>query len=402
MQNTEPQPTDDRFQLKLSLFYAMLFLSIGCYLPYFPVWLKSKSLEPDEIGIILAAPMIIRIIFTPLISLWADYEGNYRKILIILSLGSLVALLAMGSIDGFWGLLIIASMNAIFGSSIVPLTETMAMIAVRANQLKYGKARSWGSFSFIIGSLGTGVLVDHYAASIVIEMLVLAGLGIFVAALLLPPPVGKGRLRQAISPSRVSKAGVIALLKHPLFWIFLVGAGLGQGCHAFYYGFSSVHWRHIGYPGWLVGSLWTIGVVSEIILFLVLGDWLRKFNPALLLLAGSGVAILRWLLMGFDPTLWLLVFGQVLHAFSFGIAHLGAVYFISSAVPEKLAGTAQGLYATMSAGVFMGALVLLSGKLYEHLDSGGYFVMAAVALVSFGTTMMLYLRWDRAELTNGE
>lgn len=394
MKNTDSQTPDSAFQLKLSLFYVMLFLSVGCYLPYFSLWLKEKGLTGDQTGVILAAPMIIRIIFTPIVSVWADYEGNYRKILIILGIGSLISLLIMSQVNGFWALFILASLNAVFGSSLIPLTETLAVIGVKINQIRYGRARSWGSAAFILGSLLAGVLVDFYGAQSVLPFLILTAVGIVCAAFYLPKPQGKGRLRAAVSGGKISWGGLARLIRHPLFWLFLVGAGLGQACHAFYYGFSSRLWQDIGYSGWLIGVLWTIGVLSEIILFVYLGDWLRRFNPVYLILAGAFAALVRWVIMGLEPQLWMVMVMQMLHAFSFGLAHLGAMYFIGKAVPDHLAATAQGLYATMSAGVFMGVAVLISGPLYDAVAFQGYFIMAAIAGLSVLVSFALVFVWD--------
>ena len=401
MQNTDLPPIEDGFQFKLSLFYATLFLSIGCYLPYFPLWLHGAGLEPSNIGIVLAAPAMMRILFTPVISVWADYLGNYRLMLMLLALGSLGALFSLNFVDGFWAILFIATINGVFWTSIVPLTETMAMVALDGGKLNYGRARSWGSVSFIVGSLGAGARVDYAGNTIVLPLLVISGTGIAAAAYLLPRPVGRGRLRRAVTAveGKFEKAGVLALLKHPVFWIFLVAAGLGQACHAFYYGFSTVHWRSIGYSGWLIGMLWALGVVAEILLFLLLGNWLRRFNAGWLILAGSLAATLRWVVTAFDPPLAMLVPVQVLHALSFGVAHLGAVYFIAAAVPKQYGATAQGLYATMSAGIFMGGAVLASGPLYDAIGAYGYLVMAGIAFVSVLLALLLLARWDGGRLS---
>lgn len=401
MQNTADTTVEDGFQFKLSLFYATLFFSIGCYLPYFPLWLQGAGLEPEKIGVVLAAPAIMRILFTPVISVWADYLRNYRLVLVVLALGSLGALFSLNFVSGFWAILLIATINGIFWTSIVPLTETLAMVALDGGKLNYGRARSWGSVSFIVGSLGAGALVDYAGNTIVLPLLVLSGTAIVIAAFILPRPVGRGRLRRAVTAveGEFDKAGILALFRHPVFWIFLVAAGLGQACHAFYYGFSTVHWRSIGYSGWLIGTLWALGVVAEILLFLLLGSWLRRFNAGWLILAGSAAATLRWGVTAFDPPLGLLVPVQVLHALSFGVAHLGAVYFIAVAVPKQFGATAQGLYATMSAGIFMGGAILASGPLYEAIGAYGYLVMAGVAFVSALLALLLLARWDGGRLS---
>lgn len=393
--NAVTAPETDGFQFKLSFFYVMLFLSIGCYLPYFPLWLKSRGMEPEQIGFILAASSFMRIIFTPVVSIFADYVGNYRFILIFLAAGSLMCLIGLNFVSGFMALLLVTAAYAIFGSSLLPVTETMAMAALDDGKLNYGRARSWGSFSFIVASLGVGLLVDEQSGVVILPVLVACGGGILFSAVMLPKPQGLGRLRRAVTAVKgeFKLSGVLSLLRHPVFWLFLVSSGLGQASHAFYYGFSTVHWKSLGFSGSLIGTLWAVGVIAEILLFLYLGDWLRRFNPALLLLVGAGAAALRWGVTAFDPALWLLFPAQALHGLSFGIVHLGAVYFIARAVPKQYGATAQGLYATMAAGLFMGGAVLASGPLYEAIGAMGYLVMAGVAGLSVALGLVLLWSW---------
>ena len=57
---------------RLSFLYAALFFEIGVNLPFFPLWLRDKSLGDDAIGIVLAAPLLTRIIANPVIGALAD------------------------------------------------------------------------------------------------------------------------------------------------------------------------------------------------------------------------------------------------------------------------------------------------------------------------------------------
>jgi len=395
---TDARHTDEMFQKRLSLFYSAIFLSVGFYLPYFPLWLSYKGLDPQKVGIILAAPMIIRIVFAPLISIWADQLGDYRFILIILGTGSFVALLLFLGVDDFYALLLIAGFNAIFGSALIPLTETFALAGQRDHDLNYGQARAWGSASFVVANLAGGEIIDRFGPSSILYLLILSGLFIVVSALLLPRPQGKGRLRAAVAKGRFSRTEIKALLSRSIFWLFLLAAGLTMASHAFYYGFSALHWATKGMSSWTIGCLWALGVIAEILLFVFFGNKLRQFNPAKLMLIGALIGVVRWGGMATDPGLGGLVVLQTLHAFSFGLVHLGAMYFISTAVSEKRAATAQGMLATTGAGVFMGAMVLISGPLYEWGQSWGYFVMAFVTLIACGFSLILYQLWDGCDL----
>ena len=68
----ESKFSTDRFALKLGLFYAAYFLYGGVQLPFFPLWLESRGLDASAIGVVIAVPMVVRIIFTPIIGHQAD------------------------------------------------------------------------------------------------------------------------------------------------------------------------------------------------------------------------------------------------------------------------------------------------------------------------------------------
>ncbi len=89
------------FAWRLGFLYAALFLVVGCYLPYLPVWLSWRRLDADQIAVLLAAPLFTRILFTPAISFAADRLGDRRKILIGLAWGSLISFLLLWAADGF-------------------------------------------------------------------------------------------------------------------------------------------------------------------------------------------------------------------------------------------------------------------------------------------------------------
>ena len=54
------------FELRIALIFAALFVPLGVHLPYFPLWLEAKGFDAEQIGIILAAPMFLRVLTTPL------------------------------------------------------------------------------------------------------------------------------------------------------------------------------------------------------------------------------------------------------------------------------------------------------------------------------------------------
>ena len=67
------------------LFFGALFLAYGVIVPYFPVWLDARGLDPLQISTVTAAPLFIRLLVTPAIGLLADRLGNYRLVIVTLA-----------------------------------------------------------------------------------------------------------------------------------------------------------------------------------------------------------------------------------------------------------------------------------------------------------------------------
>ena len=73
------------FAPRLAALYAGLFIMIGIQLPFFPVWLKAKGLDPQMIGLVLAAPIVARLIAVPLVARAADRREAVRAAIIATS-----------------------------------------------------------------------------------------------------------------------------------------------------------------------------------------------------------------------------------------------------------------------------------------------------------------------------
>jgi PPP family 3-phenylpropionic acid transporter len=188
------------------------------------------------------------------------------------------------------------------------------------------------------------------------------------------------------------------LVTSPVFLLFLVAAGAVQGAHGMFYTFGSLHWLSQGHSTALVGTLWALGVLAEVLVFAYSGAVVHRFGPTALIAAGAAGAIVRWGLMSLDPPVWLLVPLQLLHALTYGASHLGAVHFISRAVPEAAGGTAQALYLTVAAGMIMGGATFVSGSLYDGYGGRAYLAMAGLGLIGLAAGLALLKRWDGGAL----
>ncbi|MEX2409223.1 MAG: MFS transporter, partial [Rhodovibrionaceae bacterium] len=162
--------------------------------------------------------------------------------------------------------------------------------------------------------------------------------------------------------------------------LFLVAGAVLQASHALFYGFSSLYWIASGHSPTAVGALWALGTGAEIVLFWVSAPLVRRWSPAALLLAAGFCGLLRWSLFALTTDFVPLALGQLLHAGTFGLTHLAAMNMITDAAPPDRIASIQTFYSGVLGGLAMGAMMLLSGELYEWAGGQAFFAMAAVSV----------------------
>src|SRR5262249_17810049 len=120
----------------------------------------------------------------------------------------------------------------------------------------------------------------------------------------------------------------------------------------------------------------------------------QGLSPTLLLVVGGAGAIVRWGAMAFEPPVALLPALQLLHACSFGAAHLGLMGFMARGVPRELAATGQGFVATAS-GLVNASATFASGMVYAATGSLAYLLMATMALTGVLSALYAGRMWQR-------
>ena len=357
---------------RLACFFAAFFAVVGIQLPFWPVWLAANGLGPAEIGVLLALSIAAKVVANPLIAHLADRRGERRRPMVVLAIAALASFALFGWVEGFWPILAVSMIFFSVWPSIMPLGESLTMITVHRESLDYGRIRLWGSLSFIVLAVISGrVLVDQPPA--IIYWMVLAAIAVAVVACALVPDARPEKTASTRAP-------LLLILQNRRFVLFLVAAALIQGSHAVYYAFGTLHWQAAGYSDDLIGALWAEGVIAEIVLFAFGNHAVRRLGPERLIVLGGAAAALRWAVTGATDALPVLVCVQVLHAFTFGATHLGAIHFVTRTVAPSMSATAQSLYSAAVMGLGLGLMLLISGELYGHFAGGAYQAMAAAGL----------------------
>lgn len=379
------------YAVRVSIFFGALFLIYGVYLPYLPLWLKGQNLSVGQIAIITATPYFLRDLVTPAVAFYADRRGSHRRTIVMLAWIGVAATLALSQMSGFWPILIFAVMTSIMMTTTMPLTEVIALHGMRTTGYDYGRVRLWGSLTFVAANIGAAEVIARTGSFSVVWMLAAAFAMTLMAAHLLPTADRKTSHDAHTHALSLGMAARLAVT--PLFVLFLIAGGTVQAAHATYYTFATLHWTSQGITPLIIGVLWALGVIAEVVLFAFSGRVVASIGIRGLLITAAASAVIRWTAMSVDPPLWALFPLQLVHGLTFGAAHIAAIHFMSQAVPEKLAGTAQALYASVGMGLAMAIATLISGILYEHFAGGAYLGMAGLGTIGLVAALALARLW---------
>jgi len=356
---------------RLSGYYFLHFGTLGIFLPYWSLYLKSLDFDAEAIGI-LAALLVGTKIISPNIWGWvADHTGHRLTVIRAGVFLSAVAFAGALFTQSFLGLALVLVAFGFCWNAALPQVEATTMSHLQDRPHVYPKVRIWGSVGFILAVWILGRALETQPLTLVPwTILGLTVLNAFLTMSLPDQPTqhdehDTGRLRD--------------VLKRPEVIAILVVCFLMQAGHGPYYTFYSIYLQDAGYGVDRIGELWALGVMAEVVLFMVMHGLLQRYGLRLLLMVSLALAALRWWLIGaFVDSLWLLVFAQVLHAASFGLYHAVGIQLFHQFFPGRLQGRGQALYSSISFGAGLSLGSWLSGIMWEQISPLSTFYMAAV------------------------
>lgn len=356
---------------RLAWFYFAFFVYAGAYVAYFPPYLAARGLGPAEIAWVLALPHLARV-FAPAAWGWvADRSGAHRGIVVFACAANVACFALLPYASGLAAIAWLIALTSLLSPAALPLVEGITLGALASQPGRYGPIRLWGSIGFIAAVLGGGAWLDIRSVETLPMALVGACLLTLGAALLLPA-------------QPVHAAPKSAGLTWTPAAVQLLGAGFCMAvAHGALYAFFTLHLQREGYSVSVIGLLWTLGVLAEIVVFFYLPDLFRRYALSTLLLASFACAVLRFLAIGWGAgLLWLMLAAQLLHAATFGSFHAAAVAAVQRVFPEHAQGRGQTLFSSLSYGAGGAAGALLAGWTWAAAGPGLAFSGSSLAAVA--------------------
>jgi PPP family 3-phenylpropionic acid transporter len=271
-----------------------------------------------------------------------------------------------------------------FWNAMLPQFEAMTLNHLGDDTHHYSMIRMWGSLGFIVTVVLIGELLQHYETSLVPLVVLITFTGISLSSFIVP---------EKLNTPHEHYAPIWNVIKQPRVMAFLVVCFLMLCSHGPYYTFYTIYLQEQAYDSHVIGVLWAVGVLAEVIIFLVIPRVLPLFGARKLLIVTLLLTTLRWLIIGFFVTdLSMLFLAQLIHAFSFGVFHAVGISLVHEYFTGSHQGRGQALYSSISygAGVAVGSLV--SGVVWDQWGASILFVFASCCTMLALAIVWKYIR----------
>jgi PPP family 3-phenylpropionic acid transporter len=372
----------NRLVLELSILSATSFAMLGLHQPFFPIWLATRGLDYEQIGLVLSVPIFLRAFAGPWITGLADRYIAPRHLLATVSALAGLGWLLLPHSPDFPILLLLVTVTVTMMLAPIPLSDVITLDALRDHHsLVYGRLRVWGSVAFMLVTLLAGQVLSRFEVTIMPALM--AGFCFTTTAFatwmrtgMFIPARHLSRKDDDKDQAETKETNV----KIPLsLYVLMIGIGLVGSSYAVLNSYGPVLWVKQGIPSWQIGVLTACSVIVEIAVFWWLGNSRQVDRAFNYLLIGGSAAVLRWTMMGLEPSVIWIGLLQMLHALSFALFHLGSLGMIAALAPVSRRAHVQGLFSAANALTFAG-VTIFAGPWVQEMGVKAYFTMVPFAL----------------------
>ena len=339
-------------------------------MPYWGLYLQSEHFSAADIGILMSLFQISRI-FAPNLWGWlADHTKQRVKWIQLTALLGLLGFVAVFWAHGFFWFFFVMAALSLFTSSTLPLSESLTLAHLATTNGHYSRIRMWGSLGFIVASVILGFAIDVYGIKSLLWFLLAVQIILFALTFKLP--------EATIAPHDDDHFSFLDIIKNPTVIALLLGCALMVTAHGVLYNFYSIYLAQHGYSKKVIGLLWSLGVVCEIIVFMLMPKIMARFTLKNIMLVSLGLAVLRFSLIGVAvDNLVLLLIAQSLHAATFGSFHAASVEVITQFFNGRHQARGQAIYNSVAYGVGGTIGGLAGGYALQYLGGETTFLLAA-------------------------
>lgn len=377
---------------RLSGFYFFYFSLLGAMVPYWSLYLKSFGFNAETIGGLMAILMGSRIVAPNIWGWLADRTGERLRIVRYGAFFTCLIFVLIFWQEKAWGIALVMAGFSFFWNAVLPQFEVLTLTHLKGREELYSRIRLWGSVGFIAAVMGIGWLLDLVSIRWLPGMMLGLMVMIWISSLFVE---GKAPARNS------NESGFMQQLLRPQVVVFFLICLLIQFSHGPYYTFYSVLMDSLGYSRTEIGLLWSVGVVAEVLIFILMPRLIGGLGLRKLMIISLLLSVLRWLLIGLIPeNLWLMLFAQTLHAVSFGVLHVVGIALVHHYFSPSNHGQGQAMFSSFGFGVGGALGALCSGLMWESLGAAATFSVAAIAVLIAALCATIWIKPENCAVTN--
>ena len=346
---------------------------IAAFFPFFTIYLQGRGLSADEIGIVIAATALARIIGNPIWGHYADTRIGRLTAFQIGTIGAGVAAAAMNHVDGLAAITIVAVIMAAFWVATGPNIDSIALVHLGDEAMAdYGRLRGWMSASYALGCLVFGAILQLAGVDWAMPIYALASLVVLAWS----TTIVRDRPKDVEAHGRLGTVGAV-FREAPRFWGFLAAALL------VWVGFNAA-WNFIalkivreGGGPFLIGVGTALGGLLEVPVMRISSRLQVRKGLRLVYVLGCCIYAAGFLLWGLidDPTIVSLL--TMLEGVAFGLIFTTSVVVVGRLMPPTLYSTANSMREMVMLGIgpILGAGI--GGFVYQHAGTVVLYVGAS-------------------------
>ncbi|MCE2859020.1 MAG: MFS transporter [Oxalobacteraceae bacterium] len=375
--------------LNFALFFFAYYGYIGVFSPYASLYFADRGVSAVQIGVLMSMMQVMRI-FGP--NLWGWVADHTRRRVMVLRVTSAASALVFCGM--FWGeafvfFFVLMLVLNLFTSAQGPLAEALMLSSMRGDLTHYGRLRLWGSVGFIVTVITAGQVLDWQGIRLM--PWIALGLLVMVAAVAL-------HMREEVAmPRSQDTPSVRQLLKQREVIAFFISTFLMIAAHASLYVYYSLYLSQIGYSKTVIGLMWSLGVVAEILFFYFQAPLFRRFGIPTLMLTSLLIGVVRFSMIGFGAeSLVMLLIAQILHAATFGVHHSASVATLQRWFAGPLQARGQALFISVSYGLGGSLGGLLLSACWDTFGARLVYMIAALFCFAGWIAAALSYRWQES------
>lgn len=368
---------------KISMFYLLLYLGMGTFMPFMSLFLSQRGFDGGEIGIILAAGSLAGIIAQPVFGLINDASKDYRTLLkVSLFLTSMVVLGYFFS-ESLVVMIITAVLFSFINTPTAPIIDSIAVDNGPAFGFSYGQVRVWGAIGFSAITAIAGYIFNAIGFKYISVGYALFAFLMFLMIFTFP------KIDRPKRPAVLGEGGIGEVFFNWRFILFVVICMMVSVTRTMNFSYFSIYFTELHYPVDLIGWNFTIAAAVEIPLFWLSSKVIRRLGLFPMLIIGTCAYAVKYIAMGFAPPFGVILGLQALDGLGFAFYMSSVVEIVNLMAPEHAKATSQTVFAAaggiagIGANLVGGLIVDNKGPQFLFLLIGGIAVLSVILFIIF-------------------